>query len=268
MPAWPNSGPHADQPTERTPRSPLVLGVLGLLILAMIAGLIGLGVWQVERRAWKLDLIRQVEARVSAPVAPAPGPAEWPRITRNHDQYRHVVLHGAFDNDRETLTQAVTNHGPGFWVMTPFRTDTGFTVLINRGFVPTDRRAPQTRRAGQISGDTTVRGLLRITEPKGGFLRANQPEADLWRSRDVEAIAHRQGLTDTAPYFVDADATPNPGGWPIGGLTVIHFANSHLIYALTWFGLAAMVAFGGAMLARDEIRLRRRLRPSLAERDR
>ena len=254
--------PHADQPIERAPRSPLVLGVLGFLILGMIAGFIGLGVWQVERRAWKLDLIRQVETRVSAPAAPAPGPTEWSRITRDRDQYRHVVLHGVFGNDRETLTQAVTDHGPGFWVMTPFRTDQGFSVLVNRGFIPTDQRAPEMRRAGQISGDTTVRGLLRITEPKGGFLRANQPDTDLWRSRDVEAIARRRGLTDTAPYFIDADATPNPGGWPIGGLTVIHFANSHLVYALTWFGLSVMAAFGGLMLIRDETRLRRRSKPS------
>lgn len=250
--------PHADQPIERAPRSPLVLGVLGFLILVMIAGFIGLGVWQVERRTWKLDLIRQVETRVSAPAVTAAGPTEWSRITRDRDQYRHVVLHGVFDNDQETLTQAVTDHGPGFWVMTPFRTDQGFSVLVNRGFIPTDRRAPEMRRAGQISGDTTVRGLLRITEPQGGFLRVNQPEADLWRSRDVEAIARRRGLTDTAPYFIDADATPNPGGWPIGGLTVIRFANSHLVYALTWFGLAVMAAFGGLMLIRDETRLRRR----------
>lgn len=260
--------PHADQPIKRAPRSPLVLGVLGFLILVMIAGFIGLGVWQVERRAWKLDLIRQVETRVSAPVVTAPGPTKWPRITRERDQYRHVVLHGAFENDRETLTQAVTDHGPGFWVMTPFRTDAGFTVLINRGFISTDRRAPETRLAGQINGETTVHGLLRITEPQGGFLRANQPAADLWRSRDVAAIARRRGLTNTAPYFVDADTTPNPDGWPIGGLTVIHFANSHLIYALTWFGLAVVVAFGGAMLMRDETRLRRRLPNNPAERDR
>lgn len=141
--------------------------------------------------------------------------------------------------------------------MTPFRTDAGFTVLVNRGYVPTDRRAPDSRAAGQIEGETTVQGLLRITEPRGGFLRANDPAADSWRSRDVAAIAAKRGLTEVAPYFVDADATANAGGWPKGGLTVIRFPNSHLVYALTWFGLALMLAAGGAFLAWDERRVRR-----------
>jgi surfeit locus 1 family protein len=248
------AGPH-DEP--RKPRSNLTLGLLGILILALVAGLMSLGVWQVERRAWKLDLIRQVEARVHAPASPAPGPDRWPTIAPDRDQYRHVILHGVFDNERETLTQAVTDYGPGFWVMTPFRTDGGFTVLVNRGYVPSERRAPDTRAAGRIDGETTVQGLLRITEPKGGFLRANDPAADRWRSRDVAAIAARRGLSDVAPYFVDADATPNAGGWPVGGLTVVRFPNSHLVYALIWFGLALMLAAGGGLLAWDERRVRR-----------
>jgi surfeit locus 1 family protein len=250
------AGPHEE---PRKPRSSLTLGLLGVLILAMIAGLIALGGWQVERRAWKLDLIRQVDARVHAPASPAPGPDRWPTIARDADQYRHVVLHGVFDNGRETLTQAVTDYGPGFWVMTPFRTDSGFTVLINRGYVPAERRAPDSRAAGRIDGETTVQGLLRITEPKGGFLRANDPAADSWRSRDVQAIAAKRGLANVAPYFIDADAAANPGGWPVGGLTVIRFPNSHLVYALTWFGLALMLAAGGAFLVWDERRIRRGL---------
>jgi surfeit locus 1 family protein len=248
------TGPHD---TPRTPRSTPTLVLLGVVILGLIAGLMALGVWQVERLAWKQDLIRQVDARVHAPAVSAPGPDQWPTVSRNSDQYRHVALRGHFDNERETLTQAVTDYGPGFWVLTPFRTDAGFTVLVNRGYVPADRRAPDSRAAGQISGETTVQGLLRITEPKGGFLRANAPAADSWRSRDVSAIAAKRGLTDVAPYFVDADATANAGGWPKGGLTVIRFPNSHLVYALTWFGLALMLAAGGAFLAWDERRVRR-----------
>ena len=251
------SGPHDD---ARKPRSNLTLGFLGVLIIALIAGLLALGVWQVERRAWKLDLIRQVDARVHAPASPAPGPDRWATVSKDRDQYRHVVLRGTFQNDRETLTQAVTDYGPGFWVMTPFRTDAGFTVLINRGYVSTGRRAPESRAAGQIAGETTVQGLLRITEPKGGFLRANDPAAERWRSRDVQAIAAHRNLTNVAPYFIDADATPNSDGWPIGGLTVIRFPNSHLVYALTWFGLALMLAIGGGILVWDERRIRQALR--------
>jgi surfeit locus 1 family protein len=143
--------------------------------------------------------------------------------------------------------------------MTPFVTDQGFTILVDRGFVPTDRRDPQSRRAGELAGETTVTGLLRISEPGGGFLRANDPAHGRWYSRDVAAIARAHGLADVAPYFIDADAAPNPGGLPIGGLTVVSFPNNHFLYALTWFVLAVMVLGGYGYLVHDERRLRRSL---------
>ena len=203
--------------------------------------LLGLGTWQVERRTWKLDLIARTDARVHAAPVSAPGPAEWPGIGRD-DAYRHVRLSGRFLNDRETLIQAVTDYGAGFWVVTPLRRNDGTVVLINRGFVPGDRKDPASREAGQVSGPVEVTGLLRLTEPGGAFLRSNDPAGNRWYSRDVAAIAAARGLTDVAPYFVDADAAPNPGGWPIGGLTVVAFPNNHLVYAITWYGLALMLA--------------------------
>jgi surfeit locus 1 family protein len=122
--------------------------------------------------------------------------------------------------------------------MAPLRTDRGFTILINRGFVPPDH--PDLRHHG--AGQARITGLLRVTEPKGGFLRENDPMADHWYSRDVAAIARRRGLTATAPYFIDAEATPDDPDGPVGGLTVVDLPNNHLVYALTWFTLAAMVA--------------------------
>ncbi|MFC7554551.1 SURF1 family cytochrome oxidase biogenesis protein [Pseudoroseomonas wenyumeiae] len=89
-------------------------------------------------------------------------------------------------------------------------------------------------------------------------MRSNDPAADRWHSRDVEAIAAARGLRDVAPFFLDADATPNPGGLPVGGLTVVSFPNSHLVYALTWYALALMLAGASAYLAREEWRARRR----------
>lgn len=224
--------------------------------VALFVGFLALGVWQVQRLAWKTDLIAQVDARVHAPAEPAPGPRQWPTVTRQDDQYRRVVVQGTFLHDKETLVQAVTDAGGGFWVMTPLVDDRGFTVLINRGFVPAGRRDPAARADGQVMGPQTVVGLLRITEPKGGFLRANDAGGDRWRSRDVTAIAARRGLTNVAPYFIDADATPNPGGWPLGGLTVIRFANSHLVYALTWFGMALLTLVGLWLFLRDGRRRR------------
>ncbi len=219
--------------------------------LALFVGFLALGGWQVQRLAWKTHLIAQVDARVHAAAVPAPGPTQWAGVTRDKDQYRRVTVRGRFLHDKETLVQAVTDAGGGFWVMTPLVDDRGFTVLINRGFVPSGRRDPAVRADGQVEGPQTVTGLLRITEPKGGFLRANDPAGDRWRSRDVAAIAARRDLTSVAPYFIDADASPNPGGWPRGGLTVIRFANSHLVYALTWFGMALLTLVGLWLFLRD-----------------
>jgi surfeit locus 1 family protein len=219
---------------------------------------IALGVWQMERLAWKEALIARVNARVHAPPVAPPGPADWPGVSASADEYRHVAIGGTFLNDRETLVQAVTEAGPGYWVMTPLRADAGYGVLINRGFVPMDSAAPADRRAGLIARHTTVTGLLRISEPHGGFLHANDPAGDRWYSRDVAAIARARGLTQVAPYFIDADAAPNVGGLPRGGLTVIRFPNSHLVYALTWFALAAMTAVGLAWPAIEQRRARRR----------
>lgn len=210
--------------------------VLAGLALLAIAGLVALGLWQLERRTWKLALIAQVERRLSAAPVPAPGPSAWAGIARE-DAYTRVVLHGTYAHDRETLVQAATTLGSGYWVLTPLATDTGFTMLVNRGFVPPDRKV----RPRPPAAPVTVTGLLRVTEPGGGFLRSNDPAADRWYSRDVAAIAARRGLPSAAPYFVDADAASEPG-WPRGGLTVIAFANSHLQYALTWFAMAAMLA--------------------------
>ena len=241
----------------RSPRSPATLVLLCLCAASGIIGLTSLGVWQLERRTWKLDLIQKVESRVRATPLSAPGPAAWPAVNSADDEYKRVTASGHFLNDRETLVQAVTERGSGFWVLTPLLTDGGFTVLVNRGFVPAERRGPATRAEGQITGGTAVTGLLRISEPKGGFLRTNDPAADRWHSRDVAAIAAARGLTDTAPYFIDADATPNPGGLPIGGLTVIAFRNTHLVYALTWFALALMLTVFTIRVAREELRIRR-----------
>lgn len=239
------------------PRSTAALVLLGVAALAVFLGLLALGVWQVERRAWKLDLIARVDQRVTAePVAP-PGPAGWAGVTADRDEYRHVRVSGRFLNDREAQVVASTVKGSGYWVMTPLQTADGTVILVNRGFVPTENRDPATRAAGQAEGPVTVTGLLRISEPKGGFLRSNAPAEERWYSRDVAAIAAARGLTNVAPYFIDADATPNPGGLPIGGLTVIAFPNSHLVYAVTWFGLAALLAFGVGYAVRSERRARR-----------
>jgi surfeit locus 1 family protein len=223
-----------------------------LLLAAAFACFVALGAWQVQRLHWKRDLIERVDARVAAAPVAAPGRAEWPGIDADGDAYRRVRLQGAWLGGADTRVQAVTTLGPGWWVLSPLRTGAGDIVLVNRGFVPPDVDAPAPP-AGSVA---EVTGLLRGDEPGGGFLRDNDPAADRWYSRDLAAIAAARGLGDVAPYFVDADHAGPADAWPRGGLTVVKFRDAHLSYALTWFGMAALVLVGGALLYRHEHRLR------------
>lgn len=240
---------------DRAPRRTSTLALLAIVAVIAIAGFAALGLWQVERRAWKLDLIARVDQRSHAAPAAAPGPAAWPAINRGADEYRRVIAAGTFQG-RDVLVQAVSDLGAGYWVLTPLRTDAGFTVLVNRGFISSDQR-----KAGGFAAPAspvTISGLLRITEPGGGFLRSNDPAAGRWFSRDVAAIADDQKIGVVAPYFIDADSSLDAPGQPRGGLTVVTFPNSHAVYALTWFGLAAMAAAAAFYVGRDEWKIRQK----------
>lgn len=223
------------------------------LMLLLAAGFVALGLWQVERRAWKHALIDAVATRSTADPVAAPPPGVV--VSAGADAYRRVRVAGVFDHRRETLVRAVSDLGSGYWVVTPLNTGR-FTVLVNRGFVPPERRDPARRAAGNVAGPVTVTGLLRISEPGGGFLRRNDSAGGNWYSRDVAAIAAARGIANPAPYFIDADAAPNPGGWPRGGLTVVRFSDNHLVYALTWFALA-LLSLGGLWVVLRGAGLRR-----------
>nr|WP_245404773.1 SURF1 family protein [Ancylobacter gelatini] len=225
--------------------------------------LLGLGVWQLERLAWKQDLIAKVEARIHAPAEPAPDEAAWASVDFGRDEYRHVRATGRFLHDREVQIYALIDEGvngapggPGYWVVTPLELADGAVILVNRGFVSPAFRDPATRSAGQVDGVVTVSGLLRLPEEPGMFQPGNDPAKGQWFVRDPMAIAHAKELLRVAPFFIDADGAPNPGGWPLGGRTRITFPNRHLEYALTWFGLAATLA--GVFVAFAIGRLRRR----------
>lgn len=231
----------------------------GTLALLAILGFLALGQWQLERRAWKLDLIERIEQRVDAP--PVAAPAADAEINAEDHEYLRVRVHGEFLHQRETLVQASTGLGSGYWVLTPLRRQDGSTVLVNRGFVAPEKRDREQRRQGEPRGPVTVTGLLRLSEPGGAFLRDNAPSNNRWYSRDVAAIADARGLSAVAPYFIDAEAPPlatgSGAGQPVAGLTVVRFRNNHLVYALTWFMLALMVAGGAGYAAREEFRPRR-----------
>jgi surfeit locus 1 family protein len=226
--------------------------VLAAALLALVGvAFAALGLWQLERRTEKLALIAAVEQRVHAPPIAAPGPGDWASVDFRSHGYRHVRASGVLLHDRETLVQTATALGPGYWVVTPLRTDAGWTLLVNRGFVPADDRDRATRRAGEPSGRQTVDGLLRTTEPGGALLRSNDPSRDRWYSRDVAAIGRARRLPALAPYFIDAGAGRADARQPIGGLTTVSFPNNHLAYALTWFALSGLALFGAARLGRS-----------------
>ena len=163
--------------------------------------------------------------------------SQWPQVARDTHEYRRVQVSGSFLHKLATPVQAVTVLGPGYWVITPLKLADGSVALVNRGYVAKFVPEPV------VGAPVEVTGLLRMSEPGGGFLRDNDPGHDRWYSRDVAAIAKARGLGRVAPYFIDAEAWPNGGAnWPAGGLTVIAFPNNHLVYAITWYALAAMVA--------------------------
>ncbi|MGY4828878.1 SURF1 family protein [Sphaerotilaceae bacterium SBD11-9] len=235
------------------PRSTLFLGVLAAAGAALFALFMALGWWQVERRAWKLALIERVHQRVNAPAVPAPVVGQWPSVSAAADEYRRVRIRGHWLNGRNTWVQATTELGSGYWLLAPLRTEDGGTVLVNRGFVPSIQR----NASAAASEPVELTGLLRISEPDGRFPRRNDPAADRWYSRELPAIAAARGLGPVAPFFIDADRVADAtAGEPVGGLTVIAFHNNHLVYALTWFGLAAMVLGAGVLVARSEQRTR------------
>lgn len=237
------------------PRSARVKLAAAALMALLCAGFLALGTWQIFRLQWKTALIARVDQRVHAAPVAAPAPISWSRLGKDQDEYRHLRLRGHFLDDLGTLVQASTVLGSGYWLLTPFCNEDGAIVMVNRGFVPASTPRHAGKRGAGCGGAAAtqdVTGLLRMSETGGGFLRDNDARADRWYSRDVKAIAAARGLSEVAPYFVDQDAAAAPAeGAPVGGLTVISFNNNHLVYALTWFALAAMAAAGCVVFARD-----------------
>lgn len=245
----------------RTPRGLFSLALWVVFGALIFAGFVALGTWQVYRRAWKLDLISRVDQRIHAPVTTAPGPSQWPQVNAATDEYRHVQLSGTYLYDRQVLVWTSTDLGSGHWVMTPLRMADGSVVMVNRGFVLSDRCTTAASCVPGATGETTVTGLIRMPETRA-FLRHNDIAADRWYTRDVVAMAATRKLEHVAPYFVDADAPAEAmsrldTSWPRAGLTVVSFPNNHLSYAITWYLLALLTLGAVSYVVRDGIRSRR-----------
>ncbi len=211
--------------------------VLTVATAVLFAALIGLGAWQLERLQWKLKLIASVQRHLAAaPISLA----EALRGGRGA-QYRRVILDGEFQNEKEAYVFSTGASGdPEYHVLVPFKTERG-TLIVDRGIVPPQLIDPATRRQGQMSGGTRFVGVWRTPDAPGLFTPRPDRAHRIWYARDIADIARLDGVQPIALVVVEADATPNPGGWPKGGQTQIAFRNEHLQYAITWFALAAVL---------------------------
>lgn len=233
------------------------LVVPGIAFLVALGTLLSLGTWQLQRRAWKQDLVAKIEARAyGAPGAILPE-SEWPTWSPEAEEYRRVQVTGHFLHEHEVAVHGLMPSAQpgqpvqGYYLLTPLRLPDGSNVIVNRGFVPTQLRNPATRPQSRPEGEVTVTGLIRSPEKRGSFRPENDPARDVWFIRDPRQIAEAKKLTQVAPFLIDADATPNPGGWPKGGQTRLAMPNDHLGYALTWFGLAlALIGMAAIVIRR------------------
>jgi surfeit locus 1 family protein len=209
-----------------------------LFTIGGMALLLGLGTWQVERLHWKEGLIAARTAAVTAPPAPLPATLAAARGLEFH----HTRATGRFLNDREFYLHATNAAGDaGYQIVTPLRLAEGGFLLVDRGFVPTERKAPQDRGAGQIEGEVSVTGLLRLhyAGKPGWFVPDNEPARNEWFYIDIPAMAKAEALDPVLSFYLDADVSANPDGGPVGGQTVLDLPNNHLQYAITWYALAA-----------------------------
>lgn len=231
-------------PVKQAPASWLRLAWFSLFMAAVFALLIGLGVWQLQRLEWKRGLMQAIHERSEG--SPVPLGEALRRVRAGKDiEYLRVTLTGRFEHDKERHLFAVSDGEPGWHVITPMRTEAGPVVLVDRGFVPNDLKQPAARPEGEVEGEVTRVGLVRMPQPQGFFTPDNEIAENKWFWRDLAGMSasiYPKKPPEIAPFFVEAVESGNPGGWPKGGQTRLSLPNNHLQYAWTWFTMAAVLA--------------------------
>ena len=216
--------------------------------LAGVAILIGLGVWQLDRKVWKENLIATVTARLERAPENLPPRESWPQLVPAGNEYARVKFPAEFLPDQEALVYTAGSafrpdvQGAGYWVFAPARLAGGSIVLVNRGFVPPDRKDPAERGDGVPHGTVDVVGVMRWPEARGMFTPADDPKKNIWYLRDSKSIADFKKWATAAPFYIDQEEPAPVGGWPKPGKLEVHLPDDHLQYAITWFGLALALA--------------------------
>lgn len=201
----------------------LIFGLGGAAIL------ISLGVWQVQRLAWKQAVIADIDARILADPAPLPAALDPQR-----DAYLPVEVTGFMPTDYLRVLVSQKNLGAGYRIIRPMVTDQG-RILIDLGFVTTSNAGGLLFEEGP---PLTIVGNLQWPQETDGFTPEPDQAENIWFARDVDAMAAALG---TDPVLVVRRDAPQPVG-PLQPLPVDASAipNDHLQYAITWFSLAAI----------------------------
>jgi surfeit locus 1 family protein len=236
-----------------TPRSVAGLGIFTAMTLAL---LIGLGVWQLQRRVEKHALIAQLTERLAATPETLPPPAQWRALTPPRDEFRRVRFSATYEQRPDAMVYSSGSairddvSGPGTWAFLPARLPTGETIVINTGFIQNTMqdRAQQDRAAARLvtGAPATLTGYIRFPESAGALTPRENIARRLWFTRDHLAIARGLDWGPVAPFYIDLETPVPESGIPKAGPLEVHLKDDHLQYAITWFGLAGVVliAFG------------------------
>jgi len=229
--------------------------------IAGIAILVGLGVWQLDRKVWKENLIAAMTTRLSREPADLPPRDRWDHVLAEREEFARVGFPAEFLPGEEALVYSAGSafrpdvQGPGYFVFAPARLAGGSIVIINRGFVPLDRKDPASRADGAPHGSVDIVGIVRWPEARGLFTPADDPQNNVWYLRDIKAMAAAKKWSTAAPFYIEQESPVPPGGWPKPGKLQVNLPDNHLQYAITWFGLA--LALAGVYLVWIIRRLRR-----------
>ena len=219
-----------------------------LMTLAGLVILIGLGVWQLDRKVWKENLITTLNTRLGRAPEDLPPRASWAQLREDKEEFRRVVFPAEFLDGEEALVYTAGSplrpdvKGPGYWVFAPARLAGGSIILVNRGFVPADRKDPGTRTEGAPHGIVDIVGVLRWPETRNSFTPADDPKNNVWFLRDSNSIAKFKTWLTAAPFYIDQEGPVPPGALPKPGKLEVRLPDNHLQYAITWFGLALALA--------------------------
>jgi len=244
----------------------------GILIPALVTlfafgVLMALGLWQLQRLQWKEGLIATLERRLAAPPVPVPPRAQWPALSAAADEFRRVSVQVRFAGAEARVYSSgggLRNdiQGPGYFAFAPAISDAG-ALVVNRGFVSNANPDASLRPIAVPAGTVEIVGVLRWPEKASWFVTPYSEREDLWMVRDHIAMwAHYgwgndadYGGKDTAPFYIEQESPLPPGGVPRPGRLTVKLRNDHFGYALTWFGLAAvlMITFGFWIRARRRL---------------